>query len=121
LEDNGPEPSTAFSTIDRDAPVHQRTGASCLKPANTSWSDIFQAHNIPQEVKDKFCVGWNQKKWYVVGKGKDYGIFYDFWYYSLPFNLLMILTFRLGETSSLFVEYSGHSHQNTLAQPPGIL
>jgi len=80
--------SPTFSTASLDElviPAHVRTGATYYQPTKNPWPQVLDAHAVPQETKDHFPAsasdedGRHLKKWYVVGRGNDFGIFFDTW------------------------------------------
>jgi hypothetical protein len=76
-----------------DIPAHRRTGASQLQPRIEGWPIVLRAHRVPEATTKRFPPtaaslmsnsGWTTKRWYVVARGHDFGIFFDFWYVFLP-------------------------------------
>jgi len=44
----------------------------------------FECYKVPPDLRARyppgpFSNGWNRMKWYVVWRGRDIGIFFDFW------------------------------------------
>jgi hypothetical protein len=80
--------SSPLEIPEMDKPAHIRSGAYALDFNSHSSSDIRALHRVSDATLARFPptgdranqLGWSQKQWYVVGRGYDFGIFFDYWW-----------------------------------------